>query len=267
MRAAARRRLDPEAFAVFVVGPAEGRDRPLEDFGVVTAVDVTIAEPQMEAADETPEAMAAGAEILDRAVAALGGADRLTGWSAAEQRGSAVFFTPQGEMPASFVTRFAYPDRLRQELALPFGEMVTVLNGDAGYQATPEGRAPLGEKELEDTRESFSRHLLVLLRRHLEGEQRAVAVGREAVQAGDEGSLMVLSLEAESGFPATLTYQGEFAGTPGEIVQTFSDRRQVDGVSLPHSIAATLDGSPMYEMAVETTLLDPELEATLFALD
>ncbi len=42
VRRAARERLRPERFAILVVGPTEGRDRPLEEFGPVTAVDVTI---------------------------------------------------------------------------------------------------------------------------------------------------------------------------------------------------------------------------------
>jgi zinc protease len=42
VREAAVRQLRPEDFTIFVVGPAEGRDRPLTDFGKVTPVDVTI---------------------------------------------------------------------------------------------------------------------------------------------------------------------------------------------------------------------------------
>jgi zinc protease len=42
VRDAAIRHLHPDAFAVLVVGPAEGRDRPLTDFGKVTNVDLTI---------------------------------------------------------------------------------------------------------------------------------------------------------------------------------------------------------------------------------
>jgi zinc protease len=42
VRNAAVRHLRPEDFSIVVVGPAEGRDRPLTDFGKVTQVDVTI---------------------------------------------------------------------------------------------------------------------------------------------------------------------------------------------------------------------------------
>jgi zinc protease len=42
VRDAAIRHLHPDDFAVLVVGPAEGRDRPLTDFGKVTNVDLAI---------------------------------------------------------------------------------------------------------------------------------------------------------------------------------------------------------------------------------
>jgi len=45
VRAAAAKHLRPGEFAILVVGPPEGRDRPLTDFGPVTAVDITIPEP------------------------------------------------------------------------------------------------------------------------------------------------------------------------------------------------------------------------------
>jgi zinc protease len=42
VRQAAAARLQPDRFAILVVGPEEGRDRPLEEFGAVMEVDVTI---------------------------------------------------------------------------------------------------------------------------------------------------------------------------------------------------------------------------------
>jgi zinc protease len=45
VRDAAARHLRPQDFAIFVVGPAEGRDRPLTDFGKVTPVDISLPQP------------------------------------------------------------------------------------------------------------------------------------------------------------------------------------------------------------------------------
>ncbi|MGH9340474.1 MAG: M16 family metallopeptidase [Acidobacteriota bacterium] len=45
VREAARQYVHPEQFAILVVGPSEGRDRPLSDFGAVKEIDITIPEP------------------------------------------------------------------------------------------------------------------------------------------------------------------------------------------------------------------------------
>ncbi len=45
VRQAAAKYVHPDRFAMLVVGPAEGRDRPLSTFGAVTAVDITIPPP------------------------------------------------------------------------------------------------------------------------------------------------------------------------------------------------------------------------------
>jgi zinc protease len=47
VRAAAAKYLHPEQFAIVVVGPSKGTDRPLADFGKVTAVDISIPRPAM----------------------------------------------------------------------------------------------------------------------------------------------------------------------------------------------------------------------------
>jgi zinc protease len=42
VQSAAKKYVHPERFAILVVGPKQGLDRPLTDFGVVTAVDISI---------------------------------------------------------------------------------------------------------------------------------------------------------------------------------------------------------------------------------
>ncbi|MFB3901970.1 MAG: M16 family metallopeptidase [Acidobacteriota bacterium] len=48
VRAAAAKYIKPEQFAILVVGPLEGLDKPLSTFGKVTIIDITIPEPKQE---------------------------------------------------------------------------------------------------------------------------------------------------------------------------------------------------------------------------
>lgn len=45
VRLAAKKHIDPDKFAIMVVGPSEGHDRPLTDFGPVSEIDISIAPP------------------------------------------------------------------------------------------------------------------------------------------------------------------------------------------------------------------------------
>lgn len=45
VRQAARTHIHPDKFAIMVVGPSEGHDRPLTDFGPVSEIDISIAPP------------------------------------------------------------------------------------------------------------------------------------------------------------------------------------------------------------------------------
>jgi zinc protease len=45
VRQAAKKHIHPDNFAIMVVGPSEGHDRPLTDFGPVSEIDISIAPP------------------------------------------------------------------------------------------------------------------------------------------------------------------------------------------------------------------------------
>ena len=48
VRAAAEKHIHPDKFAILVVGPSEGSDRPLTDFGPVSEIDISIPPPPTE---------------------------------------------------------------------------------------------------------------------------------------------------------------------------------------------------------------------------
>ena len=62
-----------------------------------------------------------------------------------------------------------------------------------------------------------------------------------------------------------MTYQGSnLTGAMGEIVQTFSDFREVDGLTLPFASSSTFDGETMVTSTTESLLVNPELTADTF---
>lgn len=92
-----------------------------------------------------------------------------------------------------------------------------------------------------------------------------------------------LELDAATGVPARFRYSGEvhvpelaatpdansrrtkvFASRKGEITLTFEDRRDVNGVLLPHRILRTIPGQTLEELRLERIALNPQLDAASF---
>ncbi len=273
VRAAAAEYLRPERFAILVVGPAEGRDRPLDDYGEVTGVDISIPELAVDQVAAAGESRVLGDELVESAIRGLGGAERLAAVSSLRQFGSAVATTPEGEMQLGITEAYLYPDRYRQELSLPFGTLVTVVTGEGGFMVTPQGVEELPESRLAETRKSMRRELLNLLRARGEPGFDAVALepgevdGRpvERVQIKVDGEVVVLALDRDSGEVLEMVFRGSgFGGVPGEIRQRFSDFREVGGLRLPHRTSATFEGDPYFQVTAEQIEVDVELEESLF---
>lgn len=265
VRRAAIERLHPEELAIVVVGPGEGMDRPLEDFGPVTTVDITIPPPPAPPVEATPETLAAGAERMAALLAAMGGAEAVAAVDSLVQRGTMTASTPDGEMQAGLASVMLYPDRFRQEMTLPFGTLVTVVDGESGFRTTPAGTEPLTGQLLADSRRARGRNPLVLLRRYLDGEVRAIAIGEAAVALEAEDDTIAIALDPETGRPASMTYRGnDFAGTPGEVSIVYADWREVSGLQVPFAATATFEGEPLWTLALEEVAVGGPVDESVF---
>lgn len=266
--------IHPEQFSIMVVGPREGQDRPLEDFGTVHDVDITIPEPEVETVAETAEGKAKGMALVAKAVEGVGGAEALDGLAAMRRNGTAAITTPQGELDISSTTLMVFPGRMRQELTLPFGTIVQVLDGDTAWAQTPQGTQALPEAQRNQLASSMARSLTVLLRaRGAEGFS-AVAAGTdtigetavELVQVTHGEQTTTLGVDPQTGRVLTVRFRGtNNAGVPGQMQQTYSDFRDVDGgMVLPFASETTFDGEPMARATIEAIALDPEADEALF---
>jgi len=274
VREAAAKYLHPEQFSILVVGPAEGRDKPLSTYGEVTQVDITIPEPETQLAEVTEEGAQRATELLDQAVASMGG-EVVDTMDAFRQSGDATQTTPQGDMQMKMTSTIRFPDTLRQEVELPFGKMAVVIGPNAAFANTPQGVMDLQGSQRESIESSVRRSPLILLRsRHDEGFVATVAgtgeVGGEPVelvQIEHHGEVTTLGIDPQTGHLRQLSYRGSsgMGGPPGDIVQTFSDYREVDGLVYPFAVASTFNGQPNASVSWTAVEVDPELDDSLFS--
>jgi hypothetical protein len=248
-------------------------DRPLAEIGEVTAVDISIPEPEVERAEVTSEGQARARQLLDRAVAAMGGAEAVDGVATLALSGTVQQQTPQGTMEIAVVETHLFPDRFRQEVTLPFGTMTMAISGDSGFAVTPQGVVDLPESQLTAIRQNAARNVLALLKARTDpglvatvlepGELEGTPLERLQVEIA--GQVTVVGLDPETGRIRQLVYQGAAgAGAPGEMVETFSDWRPVGDLQYPFAMVGTFNGEEVQRVTIDEVEIDPDVDESVF---
>jgi hypothetical protein len=260
---AAAKHLHPGNLVVLAVGRDDDFDAPLSTLGEVRAIDVTIPPPpRAEAPSAGTGDAALGGELLKKfaATSAQAGISmrgfRLEGESEIE--------TQQGKLPARFRVDFEAPDRYRESTVLPFGEVVTVLSGDAAWATTPRGTSDLNPDQKRRAREGLYRHYLGLLWGALNGRVKASALdGAADVALEVEGVSMRGSFDPSSGRLLSLTLAGtSLEGVPVEEKREFSG---FESGPYPTEVRIFHDGKPAATTRIAKVTLNPAPAVDLFS--
>jgi zinc protease len=275
--AVAKKYMHPEQFSIVVVGPKQGRDKPLDALGPVKAVDIAIPEPptaKPSASPVSPEGGKKGRALIEQALKALGGAAKVDGLTSYEEKGALAVKGPQGDVELKTTLVIALPGKLRQDMETPMGPMSLVLTPEAAFAITPQGERPLPPSMRERLEKELRHAPLLLLRHRNDPSFKPNALG--AGKAGDAavelvgvefgGETITLGIDSASGRVLSVAYRGEGpSGAPGDIVQTLSDFRDVSGVMLPFKSTSTFNGEPGSASTSDTIVLNGPVDATKFA--
>ncbi len=273
VQAVGARYVRADDFSIVVVGPREGRDRPLEDFGAVTELDISIPELEASVIEATPAMLARGAELLAAAIAAHGGSATLAGFESVRQRATAVASTPNGPLQVEIDQLVVYPDRLRQALILPQGAMVQVVTPTSAFVQTPGSVQALEGDRRRSFADGLDRTLPVFLRAATEGTIETAAVGAgdvagvavEYVRLTRHGGAFQVAVDPVSGRILELSFRGtDLSGTPGEVRQVYGDFRAAGGLVLPFSVEATFEGEPYLSSTIAEALVNEAVDEALF---
>jgi hypothetical protein len=235
-------------------------------------------EPDASAATKTAataEALSKGRALLEKAVEAAGGAARVDGLKSYQERAVTWRRTRDGVSETKTSLVWVAPGKVRQERVLsPEMTLATVVTpGEAFF--VMRGASPLIDEQRAHFERQFKRNVLAVLRaRRGEGfTAAALGAGRvgessvEQVSVNFEGVAVTLGVEASTGRVLSLSYRGRGPGGAfGEVVQTFSDFRTVEGLSLPFKTSATFNGEadPTQSFKVESLVVNGEVPPALF---
>lgn len=254
----AKQYIHPEQLTVVAVGKPADFGKPLTTLGAVKNLDLTIPEPKKVAASSTPETVAKGKEILSRAQAALGGAGKLAAVKDLTESLDAEMHMGQGAMKATQTTQIIFPSVFRQTQQLPFGKVVVYSDGTTGWMVTPQGPMAMPEGVLKQVRGETFRQIVNVF-----GNSRNAtvnAVGDNAVEISEAGDTVRIDFDPTTNLPLKMQYQSAGMGTgPAEVVESYSDWKEVDGVKFPMHTVIEQAGQKFADVTVRDLKINSSL--------
>ena len=221
----------------------------------------------------------AGRALLEKAVAALGGAAKLDAVASYIESASQTQARPQGQATLTLKTMRRFPGDIRVERTMTMGDRTQTtatlitpeggwfINGPRAFAQNPEGRTT-NEQE-------YNRALLPLMRARTGAGFKAAAVPSAVVDGVAEDRVrvkdgvvdVIIGLDKRTGQVHSLSFVGRnMEAEIGDYTIVLSDYHDVNGLHLPFSERALFNGQPdeFRTRQIKTIEINPAIDAALF---
>jgi hypothetical protein len=226
----------------------------------------------------TPEEQKRGKALLDAAVAAKGGLDKLKGIKDVTMTGQAAIMgarVPGGKLGAKVERIMVNPDKLRIKLTLQNGkdsiDLLQVLAGEAGLIRQGPKSAPMPAAMVQDLKQTLWRDQDLLL---LHAQDPGVKL-RPLAQINEKGHVLdvVLLISPDNSSVSTLFFDAKehllvrqaFKDSGGDNVEEYGDYRDVGGLKLAFLIGERHAEETMI-LKFDKITLNTNPDAKLFSL-
>jgi hypothetical protein len=270
----AQKYVHKDRLAILVVGKQSGFDKPLAGLGPVTTLDVSIPEP---GADKQTAAPAGsddkGQAVLARVVQGLGGAERLKAVKAVRQKSTVHAKGPQGDMTLEVDTLTVLPDRLRQQMKTPMGEVTMVVAPDGSFMLTPMGPQDMPGGQRDNATRDLKLLPLAVAARAGDpqvsvrggGSEKVGDVDADVLEVSVDGASARWLVDPRSGYVVRMVSRVTGPAGPAEQVTDFSDFRTIEGLTVPFKRRITRGGEEAGAVDVTEVLINPAVDAKEFA--
>lgn len=228
----------------------------------------------------TPGALNKGQSLIEKAVAAMGGAVRIDGLTSYQEKSTALQTRQQGDVEVKTNLTILFPDRIRSDQTMPdwnnpsaMRQMSIVIVPSQVFGIIAGDARPLPDSVRIDQEKEIKRRLLSILRSRKGASPAAIGsakVGETAVEQVAfeiDGVSLTLGIDPTTGRVLSLSFwrrgpQGNF----GQFVQAFSDFRAVDGLTMPFKITAAFNGQPWKEQSptIQEITVNGKIDPALF---
>lgn len=268
----AKKYIHRDQIAVLVVGKSADFDRPLSAFGSVTKLDISISAPGAPKPQATSESKEGGKALFARVVEGLGGAEKVAATKDLRRKGKATTKTPQGEMALDVTEVLVLPDRVYQQMQMPFGTMTMVSAPGAAFLSGPMGTQDLPPSMKEELAKELHRSPLFLAQRTNDPKLSVTTGGREKIgnleaailDVSYEGAEVRWFIDPATGRIVRTSHTAMGRSGPGTSVTDYSDFRAVSGLTLPFQSETSVNGEKSQTMSVEEIQINSTPDPKLF---
>jgi YHS domain-containing protein len=215
-----------------------------------------------------------GQELVRQALAGFGGAAKVDAITSLELKRVRIYQSGGEDKEHATFTRVVFPDRFRLDDVWHSGSAADFVRGAAGYRIDIDGEWPMDEIVRREFVKLFRRNPLVLLKARNEPGFHAVALGRatlddhevELLAINLDGATTTLGIDPTTGRVFNVYYRGRSPSAIGDVMRTYSDFRNVDGITIPFTVATSYKAVPAGEpRPYAAVIVNPKFDAKLFA--
>ena len=224
-------------------------------------------------------ALSQGRALVERAVKAIGGGEKLDAVTTYVESSSQVQKRPAGDVSVTLKTMWRFPGGIRAERTQTLSERTTtsanLITPDGGWfigggRAYPQNAAGRAASEA-----GYNRQLVPLLRARHEADFKAASLGASTVDGVEVDRVRVrhgavdvtLAIDKSSGLIHSLSFTGRgFESEIGDYTVVLADYRDVDGLKLPFSERALFNGAPdtILSRTLDAITINEPLDPALF---
>lgn len=276
VQAVAQKYLHPDALTIVTVGNKANFDRPLDEFGDVNVIEIEQPAPPPPA-EPMPEAsegdMAKAKEIVAMAVEAHGGLEKLQAVKNIVVEGRTAANSPMGPMNLDVKIYQVYPDKLRQDIKMPQGEMSVAFDGTSGFALTPMGPQPLPPEMTASLKDGIFREPIWLLANLMQDNGSVQHAGTEEVMGKStaillvkqpSGEMLKVFISEETHYIVKMEFRETEQGVALNKESVMDDYRDVNGVKIPYHVVQNVEGEQFTETRISSVTLNAELDESLF---
>ncbi|HEY2798610.1 MAG TPA: hypothetical protein VGK26_12030 [Thermoanaerobaculia bacterium] len=230
--------------------------------------------PSSSSAASSGASQAEARTLFDKAVAALGGKEKIAAVRDVRTRGQVSAKTESGELNMSMETTMVFPDRLAQQVDGPYGRFAMIATPASAYILTDKGPKDLPTPMRDELLRQVTRTAFFLVQNADDpkfklalggGEETVGDVQTRALDVSYGGVSVRWFVDPASGRILRSSHDSiSPAGKSVHIVSDFSDFKTADGVTLPYKIQVKTENEPDQAVVLEEIKINPGVDPGLF---